>query len=274
MKVKILIIFALSLVATAIGLMLIVGMVAAAPPPTPVEIIDTGRAAWTALAAGKWVLGIGLALTLVIQLFKSPLLGSIVGRVPKRWRVAIPLALSGLASALLSLAGHIPPELALVLAPATAGVSIGAHELGESVRARRPGYRAGRTGLLSLVLIVGVGLGGCALAAPPTQIARGSFALSGDGSQLVYRAEAIDGEHLASWCRARQTNRWWSSALAQGLGVLAGGLAAAALVRDDDRVELGLEIGSLVSAAGAAGSQSYSSAQSQAFERSCAGWRP
>lgn len=225
---------------------------------TPVELIETGKSAWSAFTAGKWALGLGLTLTLVIQLFRTRWLGGLVERIPKRWRVAIPLVLSGLASGALAFAGELSPELAALLAPVVASVSIGAHEFGESIRGKRQGYRAGRTGLISLALGCFL-IGGCALRPVPPQTAMGpaasaaSVTLSGD------------------WCRARQSQRWWSSALAQTFGVLAGGLAAAALARDDDRIELGLEIGSLVSAGFAAGAQTFSGAQASAYENHCGG---
>ena len=110
------------------------------PLPTPIEVIETGQAAWTAFSAGSWVLGIGLTLTLVIQLFRAQWLGGLFNAIPHRWRVSVPLALSGIASALLYLHGDMPPDLAAVLAPAIAGVSIGAHSVSEGVRAKRPGY--------------------------------------------------------------------------------------------------------------------------------------
>ena len=255
------------------GVALALGQAPTEPlPPTPIEVIDTGRAAWSAFSAGQWVLGLGLGLTLVIQLFRAPWTGGLVERIPTRWRVAIPLALSGIASALLSLAGELPAELALILAPAMASVAVGAHEVGEAVFARRTRYRAGRAGLVSL-MIGGLLLGGCTLRAAPMQpIAAGFTATEASGELMrIEVATVADDESMITWCRQRQDRRWWSSALAQAAGVLAGGLAAAALARDDDPIELGLEIGSLVSAGLAAGAQTYSSAQAGAHERHCGG---
>ena len=97
--------------------------------------------------------------------------------------------------------------------------------------------------------------------------------LSG-GTAGVMRIEfsaVAEPDELARWCRTRQERRWWSSALAQGFGVFAGGLAAAALARDDDGIELGLELGSLTSAALAAGAITYSGAQAGAHEQHCGG---
>lgn len=239
------------------------------PAPTPIEVIETGKAAWSAFAAGSWVLGLGLLLTFVIQAFRSPWLGGVVEKIPARWRTAIPLALSGIASALLTLAGQIPPELAAMLCPAIAGVSIGAHEVGETMRVRRPRYRVGRAGLIALV--VGCLLvGGCTLRAPMQPVAAGFTADRTGHVMRIEVASVADSESLLTWCRDRQERRWWSSALAQAAGVLAGGLAAAALARDDDPIELGLEIGSLVSAGVAAGTQTYSSTQASAYEQHCA----
>ncbi len=238
--------------------------------PTPIEVIETGQAAWSAFAAGQWVLGLGLALTVLIQLFRAPWLGALVTRIPPRWRVAIPLALSGLASALLALAGEVPAELAALIWPATAGVAIAAHEVGEAARARRPRYRGGRLGLVSLAMGALL-IGGCALRAPVQPLAAG-LTTTPSGEVLRFDlARVADSGDLLTWCRARQERRWWSSALAQAAGVLAGGLAAAAVARDDDRLELSLEVGSLVSAGLAAGAQTYSSAQAGAYEQHCSG---
>ncbi len=233
-------------------------------PPTPIDVIETGKLTWSAFTAGKWVLGLGLALTLVIQLFRAPWLGGIVQKIPARWRVFVPVALSGLASALLSLAGELEPEMAALLAPAMAGVAIGTHELGEAIFRRRERYR---TGLISLLLGAFL-LGGCMIR-PPLEPLQAPLSSAAGGEERI--EVSIDDRERAqrTWCRTRQERRWWSSALAQAAGVLAGGLAASALVRDDDRIELGLEVGSLVSASVAAGAQTYSGAQASAYEAHC-----
>ncbi len=237
------------------------------PIPSPIEVIETGKSAWSAFTAGKWVLGLGLALTLIIQLFRAPWLGGIAEKIPARWRVFIPMALSGLASALLSLAGELEPEVAALLAPAMAGVAIGTHELGEAVFRRRVHYRGNKAGLLSIVLGVFL-IGGCALR-PPIEPPGALMKNTAEQIERFDWAATEDGAKHLAWCRTRQERRWWSSALAQAAGVLAGGLAASALARDDDRIELGLEIGGLISASFAAGAQTYSGAQSSAYEQYC-----
>ena len=241
------------------------------PPPTPTDVIETGQSAWSAFTAGQWVLGLGFALTFVIQLFRAPWLGGIFARIPARWRVFIPVALSGIASALLSLAGEVEPALAVVLAPAMAGVAIGTHELGEAVVRRRPRYRKDISSVLSIVLGILL-IGGCAIR-PPAQAPQVSRDRQVDRSTSTELASTDFLTADSAWCRTRQERRWWSSAIAQGAGVLAGGLAASALARDDDRIELGLEVGSMVSAGIAAGAQTYSGAQASAYERYC-GARP
>ncbi len=235
---------------------------AASDPATPAEVIESGQAAWSALAAGKWALGIGSLVTFTCLVLRAPWL-PLASRIPARWRTAIPLALSGVASAILVLAGEAPLELAALLWPATAGVAIGVHETGETLSGRRyktstsPTRRRARTVIGILLASAVLGWGGSCHLQPPTRPAAAGVA-------------AVDNhDELLSWCRGRQERRWWSSALAQAAGVLAAGLAGAALARDDDRVELGLEIGGLVSAGLAAGAQTYSGAQAGAYEQHC-----
>ncbi len=241
------------------------------PVPTPIDIIDSGKAAWSAFTAGQWVLGIGLGLNLLIQLFRAPWLGGIVVRIPARWRVAIPLLLSGIASACLALVGEIPAELAALLAPLTAGVAIGVHETGEALRARRERYKGGAVRRAGIGLIVlGLLMGGCTVRPPAAVLAAGGTApRQSVAAAAGVAVSADDTAPLRAWCRKRQEHRWWSSAIAQATGVLAAGLAATALARGDDRIELGLEVSGLISAAFAAGAQTYSGAQAAAYEQHC-----
>ena len=135
-------------------------------------------------------------------------------------------------------------------------------------------YRRRRDRALSLeaMLMVTVVLSaGCAMAPPLQPLGPQMVATEASTVMRIDVDVVTDPGELARWCHQRQERRWWSSALAQGFGVLAGGLAAAALARDDDGIELALELGSVGSSALAAGSQAYSGAQASAYEQHCRG---
>ena len=122
-----------------------------------------------------------------------------------------------------------------------------------------------------LAILSAVISSGCAMTPPLQPLGPQMVATETAGVMRIEMSSVPDPDELARWCRQRQERRWWSSALAQAAGVLSGGLAAAAVARDDDNIELGLELGSLISAASAAGAQAYSSAQAGAHEQYCGG---
>jgi hypothetical protein len=65
---------------------------------------------------------------LLVDLFKAPWLGSVFKKVPKRWRIAIPIILSGIAGVLSNVLGGIPWQEAVVVGLFAGPTAVFAHE--------------------------------------------------------------------------------------------------------------------------------------------------
>lgn len=102
--------------------------------PEVVEAVNSGSA--IAIAAA--------AIMLVTNLFKARRLGGLVKRVPKRWRVAIPIVLGGVAGVLSSVVAGMPWKDAAMVGLFSGPTAVFAHEavieaiLGKA-RSREPG---------------------------------------------------------------------------------------------------------------------------------------
>ena len=74
---------------------------------------------------------IGIAATvimLLINLFKAPWLGGLVNKIPKRWRVAIPILLGGVAGILTNIGGGLSWPEALMVGLFSGPTAVFAHE--------------------------------------------------------------------------------------------------------------------------------------------------
>jgi len=83
-----------------------------------VDAVRSGSA--VAIAAG--------IIMLLVNLFKAPWLGGLVKKIPKRWRVAIPVLLGGIAGILSSVVGGIPWTEALMVGLFSGPTAVFAHE--------------------------------------------------------------------------------------------------------------------------------------------------
>jgi hypothetical protein len=88
---------------------------------------------------GHWLLVISAALTLLVSALKSPLLGSLVKRIPKRARFAAPLLLAGLAGCLLAVNDGATWGDAAAVMLTTGPGAIGLHHLWDSFTGKESG---------------------------------------------------------------------------------------------------------------------------------------
>jgi hypothetical protein len=81
-----------------------------------------------AVRSGSAVAVAAALIMLLVELFKAPWLGSVFNKVPKRWRIAIPIMLSGIAGVLSNIIGGIPWQEALVVGLFAGPTAVFAHE--------------------------------------------------------------------------------------------------------------------------------------------------
>ena len=81
-----------------------------------------------AVRSGSAVAIAAAMIMLLVDLFKAPWLGSVFKKVPKRWRIAIPIILSGIAGVLSNVLGGIPWQEAVVVGLLAGPTAVFAHE--------------------------------------------------------------------------------------------------------------------------------------------------
>ncbi len=81
-----------------------------------------------AVRSGSAIAIAAAVIMLLINLFKSPALGSVVNKIPKRWRVAVPVILGGVAAILSNVMGGIPWAEALMVGLFSGPTAVFAHE--------------------------------------------------------------------------------------------------------------------------------------------------
>lgn len=98
------------------------GAPAAGPVPIDLEpVID-------AIRSGSAIAVAAVAVTLLVDLLKSPWLGGLASRVPRRWRVAFPVALGGIAGILSDVVGGLPLQEAVFVGLFSGPTAVFAHE--------------------------------------------------------------------------------------------------------------------------------------------------
>jgi hypothetical protein len=132
--------FALILLAPAVVL--------AQPELRPLDISQDLARLIDAIRTGSTIATAAAAITLLVSLFKSPLLGGLVGRIPAPWRIAIPIVLGGIAGILYDLLAAVPSMEAWLVGIFSGPVAVFGHELvSESVlggwRTRHPHAKQG-----------------------------------------------------------------------------------------------------------------------------------
>ncbi|HWN68812.1 MAG TPA: hypothetical protein VNM90_14340 [Haliangium sp.] len=103
--------------ATAVGLDGLVGPVSIDLEP----LIDAVR-------SGSMIAVAAVAITLLVDLLKTPWLGGLASRVPRRWRIAFPVALGGMAGILSDILGGLPWQEALFVGLFSGPTAVFAHE--------------------------------------------------------------------------------------------------------------------------------------------------
>ena len=112
-------------------------------PSTPEDVEHDVGELISAVRAGSWIAIAATLITLLVSLFKLPLLGSLVKKIPRRWRFAIPVILGGVAGILANIVGGVSWLEALYVGLFSGPTAVFAHEavveaiLGQS-RSREP----------------------------------------------------------------------------------------------------------------------------------------
>jgi hypothetical protein len=81
-----------------------------------------------AVRLGSWVGIAGALIMLVLNLMRLPLLGGLMNKIPKRWRIALPIILGGVAGILSNIAGGAPALEALMVGLFTGPTAVFGHE--------------------------------------------------------------------------------------------------------------------------------------------------
>ena len=99
----------------------------AATTPSGDVIGDVG-AVIDAVRSGSAIAIAAAVIMLLVNLFKAPWLGGLVKKIPKRWRIAIPIMLGGIAGILSNIIGGIPWLEALMVGLFSGPTAVFAHE--------------------------------------------------------------------------------------------------------------------------------------------------
>lgn len=81
-----------------------------------------------AIRSGSAIAVAAVAVTLLVDLLKSPWLGGLASRVPRRWRVAFPVALGGIAGILSDVVAGLPLQEAVFVGLFSGPTAVFAHE--------------------------------------------------------------------------------------------------------------------------------------------------
>ena len=99
------------------------------PPTSPTgDVVQDVSAVIDAVRSGSAIAIAAAIIMLLVNLFKAPWLGGIVKKVPKRWRIAIPIMLGGVAGILSNILGGIPWAEALMVGLFSGPTAVFAHE--------------------------------------------------------------------------------------------------------------------------------------------------
>lgn len=93
--------------------------------------MDPVALAGPAIDASRSGSGIAIAaatIMLLVNALKSPALGALVRRIPARWRIALPIALGGVAGILSSVVGGVPWAEAVTIGLFSGPSAVFAHE--------------------------------------------------------------------------------------------------------------------------------------------------
>lgn len=101
---------------------------ATATPPGSADASDHIGAIVDAVRSGSAIAIAAACIMLLVDLFKMPWFGSVVKQIPKRWRVAVPVILSGIAGVLADGLGGLPWQEALLVGLFAGPTAVFAHE--------------------------------------------------------------------------------------------------------------------------------------------------
>lgn len=78
---------------------------------------------------GGLIASVGFIITLAVEVFRSPRLGRLVERIPRRWRITAPVALSIAAGFLSSISDGVPWQQAVYIGVFSGPTAVFTHEL-------------------------------------------------------------------------------------------------------------------------------------------------
>lgn len=81
-----------------------------------------------AVSSGKVIAIAAAAIMLLVNILKQPWAGGYMAKIPKRWRILIPIVLGGVAGILSSVVGGMPWFQALIIGLFTGPTAVFAHE--------------------------------------------------------------------------------------------------------------------------------------------------
>jgi hypothetical protein len=107
---------------------LVLPAVALGQTDVPPDIGDHVGRVIDAVRSGSAIAIAAALIMLLVDLFKAPWLGGVVKMIPKRWRIAVPIILSGIAGVLSDILGGLPWQEALLVGLFAGPTAVFAHE--------------------------------------------------------------------------------------------------------------------------------------------------
>lgn len=92
------------------------------------DIVGDVGAVVDAVRSGSAIAIAATIIMVLVNLFKAPWLGGLVKKIPKRWRIAIPIILGGIAGILSNIVGGVPWLEALMVGLFSGPAAVFAHE--------------------------------------------------------------------------------------------------------------------------------------------------
>lgn len=92
------------------------------------DVVGNVGAVIDAVRSGSAIAIAAAIIMLLVNLFKAPWLGGLVKKIPKRWRIAIPIILGGVAGILSNIVGGMPWIEALMVGLFSGPTAVFAHE--------------------------------------------------------------------------------------------------------------------------------------------------